>query len=576
MSDDIRVEFDVPAPMRDGAILRANIFRPAEAGTYPVILARTPYAKDFGSVSPFIDSVRMARAGYIVVLQDTRGRFRSDGEWTPTRHEGPDGYDSVEWAARLPGSNGKVGMLGPSYVGFTQWAAALQKPPSLRAIVPSITWADPRDGVFWRGGAFELGLFANWWLGALGLDILVRRTATASMPEKVAALVGLVREIDRLRPEGYASLPLRDFEPLRRLDLATEELADQLAHAHDPAFHAHATLVGRYADLTVPALNVGGWYDIFTQGTLTNFQGMRAEGGSDAARRSRLVMGPWSHVNYGNVVGDVDFGFASSLAFMNLQTDLNGLTQRWFDYWLKGLDNGVTDEPPVQLFIMGDNVWRTEQEWPLARTQYTPYYLHGEGRLSPQPPASDETPDTYVYDPADPTPTVGGALLMPALYGPGARDQRPVEARPDVLVYTSDTLTQDTEVTGPLVVKLWAASDAPDTDFVARLVDVHPDGFAQNLADGVVRARYRDGDTPALLEPGRVYEYTIHLWATANVFKAGHRIRLDIASANFPRWDRNPNTGAPFGQDSELRPARQTVLHDAGHPTHVVLPIIPR
>jgi putative CocE/NonD family hydrolase len=259
---------------------------------------------------------------------------------------------------------------------------------------------------------------------------------------------------------------------------------------------------------------------------------------------------------------------------MNLQTDMTGLTQRWFDYWLKGIDNGVTQEPPVKLFVMGANIWRDEQAWPLARAQLTPFYLREGGVLTAQPPA-DEPPDRYTYDPADPTPTAGGSLLMSPMFGPGAKDQRSAEARADVLSYTSAPLEHDTEVTGPLLVRLWAASDAPDTDFVARLVDVYPDGFAQALADGIIRARYRNGDAPELLEPGRPYQFTINLWATANVFKAGHRIRLDIASASFPRWDRNPNTGAPFGSDARMRPARQTILHDAAHPSHIELPIIP-
>jgi putative CocE/NonD family hydrolase len=263
------------------------------------------------------------------------------------------------------------------------------------------------------------------------------------------------------------------------------------------------------------------------------------------------------------------------MALINLQTDLTGLTQRWFDYWLKGIDNGVTGEPPVKIFVMGDNVWRDEQEWPLSRAQATPFYLRGGGLLAAEPPG-DDPPDTYVYDPADPTPTYGGNLLMNSLFGPGARDQRALEARADVLTYTSEPLARDVEVTGPLAVKLWAASDAPDTDFVARLIDVYPDGFAQPLADGIIRARYRNGLTPTPIEPGAAYEFTIDLWSTSNVFKAGHQIRVEIASASFPRWDRNPNTGAPFGQNADMRPARQTILHDAAHPSHIILPVIPR
>ena len=574
MSDQITVEFDVPATMRDGAILRANVFRPAGDGPYPVALARTPYGKDFSSVMAQLDAPRLARAGYVVVIQDVRGRFRSEGAWRPFRDEAADGYDSVEWAARLPGSSGAVGMFGASYLGFTQWMAAKEAPPSLKAIVPSITWADMRDGTTLRGGAIELGTQGYWYLNAVGMDTILKRVAGAPPQDQMQAMGLLLREIDRLRAEGYFSLPLKDFAPLKQLGLSAE-LEELLATIDDPAYLASFSIDAAYEQVRVPALNVGGWYDIFLSGTLRNFAALRAAGATPEARQAKLLIGPWSHVNAANVVGDVDFGFASQMALMNLQTDLTGLTQRWFDYWLKGIDNGVTGEPPVRLFVMGDNAWRDEAEWPLARARNTPFYLRAGGLLSPEQPG-DEPPDGYVYDPADPTPTLGGNILMSQLLKPGATDQRPVEARPDVLSYTTPPLAEDLQVIGPLLVTLWAASDAPDTDFVTRLVDVHPDGFAQPLADGIVRARYRDGAPSEPLEPGRPYELTIDLWATANVFKAGHRIRVDVASASFPRWDRNPNTGAPVGRDAELRVARQTILHDAARPSRIVLPVVPR
>ncbi|MCW5879367.1 MAG: CocE/NonD family hydrolase [Anaerolineae bacterium] len=581
--ESIVTEFDVPARMRDGVALRANIFRPATGGPYPVALTRTPYGKDFASVSPILDAVRLARAGYIVVIQDVRGRFASEGGWAPMRHEHEDGYDSVEWAARLPNADGQVGMFGASYFGFTQWAAAAEQPPSLKAIVPSVTWSDPLDGIAWRGGAFELGLMAHWHLNSLSLDIFQKRYADASPAEMMFAAVSLVRTIDSLRTDGYWSLPLKDFEPLQRVNVGVPDLEVAVERPYDPDAVAYMTPRREIDRVTVPALNLGGWYDIFTQGTLQNFNALRDHGTTPPARQSRLVIGPWSHVNYGHVIGEQDFGFVSMLAFMNLQTDLTGLTQRWFDHWLKGIDTGITQEPPVRLFIMGDNVWRDEHEWPLARTQYTPYYLHshgsantlhGNGHLSPEPPAA-EPPDEYLYDPANPVPTHGGALLLHPLFRPGVADQRPIEVRQDVLVYTSAPLDRDLEVTGPVTVTLWITSDAPDTDFVARLVDVHPDGFAQNLADGIRRARYRHGHQPQWLTTGEPTEMHIDLWATANVFKAGHRIRVDVTSSSFPRWDRNPNTGAPWGQDADLQPAHNQVLHDAAHPSHILLPVIP-
>ncbi len=575
MSDQITVEFDVPATMRDGTLLRANIFRPADEGSYPVLLTRTPYGKDFFSAPAILDAVRMARAGYMVVIQDVRGRFRSDGEWAAFRHEAHDGYDSVEWAARLPHSNGNVGMYGLSYLGFTQWMAAAQTPPHLKAIMPSLTWADVRDGVVWRGAALELGLMAYWQLNAIALDVVLKRHQDSPIGERVKALGALIGEIDRLRSEGYRSLPLKDFEPLMKLDIAPDFIEELISHPYSPERSAPFSVYESYDRVKVPAYNIGGWYDIFCQGTLQNFTSLRSAGRTPEARQAKLLIGPWSHVSYTNVVGEMDFGYTSAMAFINAQFDLTALTQRWFDYWLKGIDNGILKEPPIKLFVMGDNLWRDEHEWPLARTQYTPFYVHRHGALSTQLP-DDEPADHYRYDPANPTPTYGGALLMNALYGPGVRDQRSIETRDDVLVYTSEPLARDTEVSGPVIVKLWACSDAPDTDFVARLIDVQPDGFAQNLTDGIIRARYRNGDTPEWLESGKAYEFSINLWSTANVFKAGHRIRLDIASASFPRWDRNPNTGEPFGMSASLRLAQQTILHDAAHPSHVVLPLIPR
>jgi putative CocE/NonD family hydrolase len=572
MASDIAIEFDVPAPMRDGTLLRANIVRPQAGGPYPVVLMRTPYGKDFAAVSPLLDSVRLARAGYIVVTQDTRGRFGSQGEWEPFRYEADDGYDSVEWAARLSGCTGAVGMVGGSYVGFTQWAAAGQRPPSLRALVPAITWDRADNGVFFRGGATEWGVMTWWQLGALGLDVLMRRMHGAPPQELADALVAMVRELDQLPERGYQALPIAALEPLRRHGLGGSVLEALAAHGA-PSFISPLPDQAAYERIAVPALNVGGWYDLFLQSTLNNFFMLREHGGSSAARAARLLIGPWSHVNWSGMVGEVDFGFAAGSAFMNLQTDLTGLTQRWFDYWLKGVDNGVPQDAPVRIFVMGANRWRDEQTWPLPQARATPLYLRAGAALHFEAPG-DEAPDQYTYDPRDPTPTLGGALLMHASFIAGARDQRPLEARDDLLSYTSAPLETDLTVVGPVSARLWVASDAPDTDFVARLIDVRPDGFACALTDGILRMRYREGASAAGLEPGRPYEITIDLWSTANMFRAGHRIRVDIASASFPRWDRNLNT-ADADDVAAMRPARQTILHDAAHPSQIVLPVLP-
>ena len=565
----ITIDVDVPAPMRDGTILRANIYRPAAEGRWPVLLTRLPYGKDLPLGGAILDPVHAARCGYVVIVQDTRGRFTSDGDWYPFRTEADDGVDTIAWAAGLPFSDGRVGMYGASYFGFTQWAAAVRQPPALKAMVPVVTWADPFNGLAYRAGAFELGLAASWNL-MMGLDLLVRRHGRD--PSALApALVAWATELDALGTTGYASLPLREFAPLRRQDAAPaffDALAAPMDRTHESA--TSVTILGKHGRVQVPTPNVGGWYDIFLADTIANFCAMRALG-----RPARLLIGPWSHGSQRNPVGELTFGFGSQAAFIDLQMDLGSLQLRWFDHWLKGIDTGMMAEAPIKLFVMGANVWRDEQEWPLARAVDMPWYLHAGG-LSPERPG-DEAPDRYDYDPADPAPTRGGALLMTPEYPAGSFDQRAVEARPDVLLYTSAPLQRDTEVTGPITVHLWAVSSAPDTDFVARLVDITPDGRSFNLTDGIVRARYRRfayGEPPSLIEPGQPYEYVIDLWATSNVFKAGHRIGLQVTSSCFPRWDRNPNTGHPFGADAELRVAHQEILHDREHPSHVVLPMV--
>ena len=566
----VTTQFDVPAPMRDGTILRANIYRPAAEGRWPVLLTRLPYGKDLPLASAILDPVQAARRGYVVIVQDTRGRCTSDGDWYPLRAEADDGVDTIAWAAELPFSDGQVGMYGASYFGFTQWAAAVRQPPALKALIPVVTWADPFNGLVYRAGAFELGLAASWHL-MMGLDLLFRRAGRD--PSALApALAAWATELDALGTTGYASLPLAEFAPLRRQDVAPaffDALAAPMDRTHESA--TSVTILGKHDRVQTPTLNVGGWYDIFLADTIANFCAMRALG-----RPARLLIGPWSHGSQRNPVGELTFGFGSQAAFINLQMDLGSLHLRWFDHWLKGIDTGMMAEAPIKLFVMGANVWRDEQEWPLARAVDTPWYLHAGGELSPERPG-DEAPDRYDYDPADPAPTRGGALLMTAEYPAGPFDQRAVEARPDVLLYTSAPLERAVEVTGPIMVHLWAVSSAPDTDFVARLVDITPDGRSFNLTDGIVRARYRrfaHGEPPSLIEPGQPYAYVIDLWATSNVFKAGHRIGLQVTSSCFPRWDRNPNTGHPFGADAELRVAHQEILHDREHPSHVVLPMV--
>jgi putative CocE/NonD family hydrolase len=466
-------------------------------------------------------------------------------------------------------------MFGNSYVGATQWLAAIARPPHLAALVPTVTAADYHEGWAYQGGAFELGFSASW-AAALALAQLQRAAAWQIDHPTVQ------RQLDALDGLGGAfwTLPL-DANP------AIAELPafrDWLAHPDLDDYWRRWRIADHHARLDLPAFHTGGWYDIFLGGTLHNYTAMRTSAATAAARAAqRLVIGPWTHfLPFDNKVGELNFGQRAAAGTL----DWDGLLLRWLDWVLKGEANGAAGDPPVRLFVMGENRWRTEEEWPLRRATPTPYYLRGGGRanslrgdgwLSPVPPG-DEPPDHYVYNPRDPVPTRGGGLCCSLVWTPGGvYDQRPVEERADVLVYTTPPLERAVEVTGPITVTLYAASSAVDTDWTAKLVDVHPNGYAQNLTDGILRARYRHGpEQPRPLTPGAVERYTLDLWATSNVFLPGHRLRVEISSSNFPRFDRNPNTGRPAAGEADLQPAFQTVFHDGARPSHITLPIVPR
>ncbi|MBI9043753.1 MAG: CocE/NonD family hydrolase [Anaerolineaceae bacterium] len=568
MTVSLKVEFDVPAEMRDGTILRANIFRPDDESEYPIALTRTPYGKDYMTGFPFMDLVRLAQAGFIVIAQDVRGRGKSDGEWELFTHEAEDGYDTVEWAAALHGSNGNVGMWGFSYLGFTQWTAATLQPPHLKAIMPAFTWSDTRNGMFWRGGALELGLLVHLMLPSLGLETIFKRHA--QNPEELGkAITTFIHENDHLKDSGFLSLPLDTLKPIVNTQLGVEYLADLIANPNDEKFSAMPySITQEYKKMQIPAFNIAGWNDIFSQDTIRNYTEQLKAADPDNPPASKLIIGPWAHLNYSNVIGEADYGMTGSMTFIDGQYDHVALTARWFDYWLKGKENGILDEPPIKVFLSGKNTWVHENEWPPTRTIFTPLYLHKGASLSIQMPKDDEPSIGYSYDSANPTPTWGGAVLMHPVFVPGVKDQRGIEHRNDILSFTSQPLTEDLQVMGPVEVKLWASSSAPETDFVARLIDVHPDGYAHNLTDGIIR-------TPPQY-PGKVMELNIDLWSVGHVFETGHSLRLDIASANFPRWDRNPNTGKPFGQSADLQIAEQTIYIEAQYPSHIILPVIPK
>jgi len=562
---EVTVERGVAVKMRDGVMLRADIYRPKAEGRFPVLLQRTPYDKrggvDFGPEA--------AARGYVVIFQDARGRYTSEGEWYTFLHESEDGYDTVEWAAVLPYSNGKVGMFGASYVGATQMLAAIASPPHLAGIFPVVTASNYHDGWTYQGGAFEQW-FNESWTSGLAQDTLsqrVRRSANAM--------------------QWVLKLPLASY-PLFDVG-STEGLApyflDWLAHPGYDDYWRRWSIEDQHAKIRVPAYHVGGWYDIFLGGTLRNYAGSKARGGSDAARGGqRLLVGPWYHGPFGSKVGKVDFGPEARGGGEVFDTDK--LMLRWYDYLLKGVTNDSEREKPVKIFVMGLNTWREEDDWPLARARNARYNLHsagsansllGDGALSTTAPQA-ELPDHFVYNPAEPVPTRGGGLCCDNDHlASGAFDQRPTESRGDVLVYSTPAFKEDFEVTGPVSVELYASSSAVDTDFTAKVVDVWPNGFAQNLTDGILRARYRNSqEKPEFMNPGEVYKFTIGLWATSNVFLQGHKLRLEISSSNFPRFDRNLNTGEDPGHATRWVKARNTIYHDREHPSALILPVVPR
>lgn len=553
----VEVKYDVKAPMRDGVELSADIYFPRDLpGPFPVVLSRTPY--DNMSEAAIDNGAFFAQHGYVFMAQDARGRNDSDGEFHPWVNEFNDGHDTVEWIGAQPWCDGNVGMAGGSYGGSVQLQAAVRGSQYLKTIVPRVIGSNLHEAPHYQDGAFQLGWAATWSYRNHG---------------RTRQLIGHFNW-----NEVFSSLPLKDLDKSGGKDIPY--FKEWVAHPDYDDFWKALSIEERYQDIKIPVFHIGGWYDFFAEGTLLNFAGIRDSGGSEQARRyQKAVIGPWVHAaSTMSHAGEVDFGKDSIL-------DLRSLELKWFDRWLKGIDNGSDDEAPLRIFVMGVNQWRDEREWPLARTQFTPYYFHsngsansllGDGILSTQPP-EDESTDHYVYNPAFPVPTRGGCnCCSPEIVPWGAYDQQDVEFRNDVLVYTSEPLAEDLEVTGSVIVKLHASTDARDTDFTAKLVDVHPDGYAVNLCDGIIRGRYRESrEQQRLLNQGEVYEFTINLWPTSNVFLKGHKIRVDISSSNFPRFDRNPNTGHKFGEDAEMQVAHQTVHHDRLRASHIILPVIP-
>lgn len=555
---------DVPQTMRDGTMLRADVYLPTGTGPFPALLERTPYGKDNSPECQVDAPAYFAAHGYAVVIQDVRGRFASEGRFVPFQDDGwgpnRDGYDTVEWVAAQPWCNGRVGTIGGSYAGATQYRLAPTRPPHLRAMYVRESSADYWAEWVYHGGAFELAFMLEWTVRWTYRNL----ARLAPDPETHARRKGILeRALDELE-SWQRQLPLAPNPLVEGLDDWYNEF---LAHPADGPFWWRWNITHHHADVETPAVHLGGWFDIFLAGTLKNFTGLRRRARTAAAREAqRLIVGPWVHgpLNLGRrVQGEVDFG-------PEAEWDYNARRLPWFDYWLKGLPTGVLDEPRVRLFVMGANRWLEADDYPVPGTRPTPWYLREGGGLTPEPPTGAEPADSYLYDPDDPVPTLGGATLnLPG----GPYDQRPIEGR--CLVYTSAPLARALTIVGDVRCVLHAMSSAPDTDFVVRLTDVHPDGSSRLLCDGILRARYREaGDRPTPLTPHRVYELTVDLWATANTFHRGHRIRVAVTSSSFPRFDRNLNTGGPVGAEARGRVALNTVFHDALRPSRILLPVL--
>jgi putative CocE/NonD family hydrolase len=553
---EVTIENDVIMKTRDGITLHADVYRPKAEGKFPVLLERTPYDKHMGVGF----GLQAAARGYVYIIQDCRGRYTSGGDWYPFKFESPDGYDTVEWAAALPYANGKVGMVGGSYVGATQMLAAIAAPPHLAGILPLATGSNYHENWTYQGGALTQ-LFDQNWTSGLAMNTLDRRVSK-----------------EPHRTPWQMVLPLADFPVLVTGTSAglADYYLDWLAHPRYDDYWKQWSIEEHFSKIQVLAIHVGAWYDIFQDGSLSNYLGIKAHGGNEAARNGqRLIMIVGGHAGAGPKIGDIDFGKDSVL-------DVSALDFRFYDYLLKGIDNGMANDRPVKIFVMGKNVWRAEGSWPLARAEQTRYYLHsmgkantlsGDGTLSTAPPAS-EAADKYVYDPEDPAPTHGGPISMQG--PPGPVDQRPVENREDVLVYTAPAFRQDTEVTGPISVELYVSSSAVDTDFTGKLVDVWPNGYAENLTEGILRARYRHSkEKEEFLNPGEVYKLTLDLWSTSNVFLAGHKLRLEVSSSNFPHFDRNLNTGEDPERGTRMVKATNLIYHDRDRASALLVPIVP-
>lgn len=578
--EEIIIDRDIWVPMRDSVLLATDIYRPSDNEKHPILVHRLPYDKSYAWIAAglMFNPLEAVERGYVVVIQDTRGRHNSEGVWNPFFHEAEDGYDTVEWAASQPWSDGNVGIYGSSYMGVTTWQTVITNPPHLKAAIAYLTGSNYHNGWTYSGGAFELG-FNLWWTWFLAGDTLMRLKLSPDELNQALA------EWDKLNTgfiEAAKYLPLKN-QPAFQKGVATY-WREWLEHPSYDGYWEKIDINKRASNIKVPVLHITGWYDNFLRGHLDIYKSIKEKAAKDVQESMRFIIGPWDHGAYLSLnltsAGERSFG-AQAFSGPFFVRDLG---YQWFDSFLKGEKTGANKLPRVRYFDLGKRNWQESEEWPPKHT-LTRFYFHsqgkantrfGDGELSTIAP-EQELPNSYVYDPVNPVPSRGGRTLMPT-YGPGGiQDQSKVEERDDVLIYTSPQLASSVSVAGPVKVTLYASSSAPDTDFTAKLVDVEPDGYCANVAEGIVRARYRNSMAKEdFMEPGKTYEFKIDLWDVAYTFAPGHRIRVEISSSNFPRYDRNLNTNKPMAEaaESDMKVATQRVFHNTDYPSHIVLPVV--
>jgi uncharacterized protein len=576
MQSSIRIDRNVRIEMRDGTILRADIYRPYDRRKHPAILIRTPYNKFLIIDNDYPGLIEVVLAGYAAVVQDIRGRFASDGKYDGSdrflTQEGPDGYDSVEWIASQPWCDGNVGMAGGSAMGRLQWVAAKENPPHLKAIAPAIIGTEPVSEPVLLGGVIGLNVELSATV-LLGMDIIDKQ-------EKKGKDVSLIRHmLNRAMQnpeEVYNYLPLKDI-PHFNFEGLTEFWKARVVNAV-PNQESARKLGFPFQKVTVPCLHFSGWYDIHAWGVFQSFLNMREKGGSETARKSQhIVMGPWAHgYRLMNTIGDINFG-----AFADARgAQVSAQHIAFFNKYLEGIDLKI---PAVRYFVMGQNVWKNADTWPLPQTEWQRFFLHSQGQantasgdgLLSRDESGREPPDTFLYNPLFPVPIMGGPRGAANGFVAGPLEQSLIEKRSDVLCYTTPELKTDLEVTGPLELHLFAATSVRDTDFVAKLIDVYPDGRAYNVAEGVMRARFRKSIlSPELVIPGEINEYVIKMSYSSQLFRKGHSIRIDITSSNFPAYDRNMNTGNAVGEDAQGIVAEQRIFHEPKFSSYIDLPVV--